>query len=201
MNARQTANTKLERNDRCHCGSHLRYKKCCLKSDMLITQSEPFSTRKIKKIQAGLKEKAKQLLGNAKKVLFINPDDQEIIKMSEVIIEFADEFLQEMFTKNQRKIILELACIAWNIGIFIDKSRQLSDLNEIIDIMKIQDNETKKVLKYILSMLINKKLTQYSSIDRLIVSYQITETGEDLRIDVASVLSEKELNISNTKLQ
>jgi hypothetical protein len=60
------------------------------------------------------------MFGSDKELLFVSPDEK-MIKMSEIIIEFADEFLQKMHTKNQEKRVLDLACLAWNLGVFADK--------------------------------------------------------------------------------
>ena len=57
-----------------------------------------------------------KILGSGKELLFISPDEK-MIKMSEIIVEFADEFLQKMRTKNQKKRVLDLACLAWNLGV------------------------------------------------------------------------------------
>lgn len=200
MNSARRENIKIGRNDPCHCGSHLKYKKCCLRSDEISAQNESLSQKEIKKIkeiQVRLKENVNKILGSDKKSLFINPD-KKMIKMSEVILEFADEFLQKMHTKNQKKRVLDLACLAWNIGVFSEKTGQLPDLDEVINMMGVNDNEKNEKIeafKYILSVLANKKLTEYSSIDRIIVNYKISDDGEDFRIDIMSMVSQKEISM------
>jgi SEC-C motif len=189
MNFAQSKNTKVGRNDPCHCGSNLKYKKCCLTNNEIVSQNQ---LEEIKRIQSGLKKNASQILGREKKLLFVSPDEK-IIKMSEIIVEFSDEFLQKMHTKNQKKRVLELACLAWNLGVFADKNGQLPDLDEVMDIMEVRDNEKIEVFKYMLSVLANKKITEYSHIDRIIVNYKITDDGEDFRINVMSTVSQKEM--------
>ena len=194
MNSTQSKNIKVKRNGPCHCGSNLKYKKCCLKNNEIVTQ-DTTNPVEIKKIQAGLKEKANQLLGNDKDLLFVSPD-KEMIKMSEIIVEFADEFLQKKLTKNQKKRVIDLACLSWNLGVIADKNGQLPDLDEIMDMMGIKDNETIEVFKYVLPVLVNKKLTEYASIDRIIVNYEITdETNDDVRIDIMSMVPKNEMSM------
>lgn len=197
MNSAQSKNTKVGRNDPCHCGSNLKYKKCCLTNNEIISKNQlgEIESEEIKRIQSGLKENASQILGSGKELLFVSPDEK-MIKMSEIIVEFADEFLEKMHTKNQKKRVLDLACLAWNLGVFADKNGQLPDLDEVIDIMEVRDNEKIEVFKYMLSVLANKKLTEYSSIDRIIVNYKITDDGEDFRIDVMSMVSQNEISMS-----
>lgn len=198
MNLTQDNNKKIGRNDPCHCGSNLKYKKCCLKNNELVSQDELIDPMEIKKIQSGLKEKASQLLGSDKDCLFVKPD-KKMIKMSEIIVEFADEFLKKMHTKNQKKRVLDLACLAWNLGICAGQNGQLPDLDEVIGTMEIKDNEKIEVFKYMLSVLVNKKLTEYGLIDRIIVNYEITDDAdedEDFRIDIMSMVSQKEISMS-----
>lgn len=50
--------------------------------------------------------------------------------MSAVTIEIAEEFLEKMHTKKQKQIVLELACIAWNIASFSSPTVEPPDLEE-----------------------------------------------------------------------
>ena len=39
MNSAQSKNTKVGRNDPCHCGSNVKYKKCCLTNNEVVSQN------------------------------------------------------------------------------------------------------------------------------------------------------------------
>lgn len=189
-------NAKLGRNDLCPCGSQLKYKKCCL----LTEQKELISQQEIQKIRLGLKENTQNWIGNKTPSLFVEPDDQ-MIKMSEIIIELAEEFLDKVDTNKQRKVILELACLAWNIGVVVEQTEKFPDLDELIeDKMSIENTGVKEGLREILLALITKKLTNYAFIDRMIIDYKITDTKKDFRIDVVSIISSDEM-IDPTRLR
>ena len=185
------------RNDLCNCGSNLKYKKCCLKSNSFDKKHTSFNSKEIHRIQEGLKEKTNQLLED--NTAFINSEDHGLIKMSEVIVEFADEFLQKIDTMHRKRMVLELACVAWNIGVLAGESEELPNLDEMIDLMEIdnKETETKEVCKYMISVLANKKITEYSHINRVIINYKITEIGNELRIDVAYTASKDEVEQQN----
>lgn len=121
--------------------------------------------------------------------------EQSTFKMSEVIIEFAEEFLDKMHTNSQRRRVLELACLAWNLAIFAEEGMEVPGPDEVLDSMELKNNdiETRDVLKYILSVLIHKKMDEYSDIDRVIISYHFTDTGKEFRLDVASAISKNEM--------
>jgi hypothetical protein len=189
-------NAKLGRNDLCPCGSQLKYKKCCLPTE----QKELISQQEIQKIRLGLKENTQNWIGNKTPSLFVEPDDQ-MIKMSEIIIELAEEFLDKVDTNKQRKVILELACLAWNIGVVVEQTEKFPDLDELIeDKMSIENTGVKEGLREILLALITKKLTNYAFIDRMIIDYKITDTKKDFRIDVVSIISSDEM-IDPTRLR
>lgn len=180
---------KPGRNEPCPCGSQLKYKKCCL----LETGTNEISDTKIGAIHGLLKDKASRLLGGDK-IMMVN-QEQSTFKMSEVIIEFAEEFLDKMHDNRQKRMVLELACLAWNLAIHAENGMEVPGPDELLDSMELKNNdtETRDVLKYILSVLIHKKMEEYSHIDRVIISYHFTDIGKDFRLDVASAASKNEM--------
>ena len=201
MHLSSNSSRKLGRNVSCPCGSQLKYKKCCL----LATGSSEVSGQKLKTIHGILKDKANRLLGDKDEVMMIN-QEQSVFKMSEVIIEFAEEFLDKMHTNSQRRMVLEFACLAWNLAIFAEEGMELPGPDELLDSMELRNNdtETRDVLKYILSVLIHKKMDEYADIDRAIISYHFTDIGKVFRLDVASAISKREMKkigLSMTQLK
>ena len=191
MHLSSNSSRKLGRNVSCPCGSQLKYKKCCL----LATGSSEVSGQKLKTIHGILKDKANRLLGDKDEVMMIN-QEQSVFKMSEVIIEFAEEFLDKMHTNSQRRMVLE----------FAEEGMELPGPDELLDSMELRNNdtETRDVLKYILSVLIHKKMDEYADIDRAIISYHFTDIGKDFRLDVASAISKREMKkigLSMTQLK
>lgn len=67
---------------------------------------------------------------------------------------------------------------------------ELPGSDELLDSMELKhnDTETRDVLRYILSVLIHKKMDEYSDIDRVIITYHFTDAGKEFRLDVASAI-------------
>jgi|SRR5580698_1336566 hypothetical protein len=195
-----SANTsrKLGRNELCSCGSQLKYKKCCL----LTPNTAELSGKKLEAVHDILKNKANRVFGGNNNPIMIH-QEQSSIKMSEVIIEFAEEFLDKMHTNSQKKNLLELACLAWNSALFAEEGIGLPDSDELLNSIELKNNdaEARDVLKYILSVLTHKKMDEYSHIDRVIVSYHFTDIGSTFRLDVASVISKKEMQKNGLGLE
>ena len=73
---------KISRNDRCPCGSNLKYKKCCLKANKDNTSIQNFHSKK---------ERGGKLAQNPGKQDIILDLPFGEVKMSEIIIEFAGD--------------------------------------------------------------------------------------------------------------
>jgi SEC-C motif len=72
---------KLGRNSSCSCGSGKKYKKCCLMAN--------------KKNQTLIDASMDQLKnGSSDNTVFVSPGEFGVRKMSEIILEYAEEFLE-----------------------------------------------------------------------------------------------------------
>ncbi len=105
-------------------------------------------------------------------------------KMSEILHEFISPYLRPEYNLQRRKSILGLAAIAWNSALLVDKQLNVDDFLEksLID----HDAETKEDVKKFVHELIARKIEYFSDIKRLIVNFEITESGEEYNISVAS---------------
>lgn len=112
----------LGRNERCPCGSGLKFKKCCL----------PNGSKGIIEASAQkLKERSLQLstLQGEKAPIYFR-DLKGVRKMSEIILEFAKPLLDKTdgSVENKKKA-LTVAIIAWNIALMDDIDEQLEKLD------------------------------------------------------------------------
>lgn len=157
---------KLGRNSSCSCGSGKKYKKCCLmanKNQILIDAS-----------MDRLKNRGSD------HTVFASTEALGVRKMSEIILEYADEFLKLTDTRREKDAIIGLAIAAWNIALAEkDKRFNLID-NFVSGVCKIERNSShwKKMVSMLL-ILISKKLEKYSSIDRPILDYEFIKLNED----------------------
>lgn len=116
-----------------------------------------------------------------------NPQGE--IKMSEVLEEFVEPYLLEAIGLNKRKMLFEIAIIAWNLAIMSEEQRK-SALEELIgDILKNQKTIAKQDLNSILNEMVSRKLQLFPTNRRYIVDFQLEDIGNQFHLSVASTLA------------
>lgn len=181
---------KINRNEPCPCGSGLKYKKCCLGSQEISL---------LEKAQSDLESLERQVKDRLGDKCIITKN--ESIKMSEVILEFADDILDRAKNKKERESAIAMACMAWNIALVGETAAGQEAKNSIYE--KIvgknrNDAQLKEDLEHIFDMLIRRKLTEYPHINRYIMDYQYTETATgDANLNIASMIPKEELQTDN----
>jgi len=158
------ATNKLGRNSICACGSGIKYKKCCLAKGQAVIAS---SMEKLKK-------------RNFDESIYISPEEIGARKMSEIILEYAHEFLALTNTRSEKENVIELAIAAWNIALADEEKRFNLIDNFVSDVLRINKNSDhwKKTVSVIL-ILINKKLQKYPLVDRPILDYDFIKLNHD----------------------
>lgn len=179
---------KISRNDLCFCGSGLKYKKCCLKSK----KSAPEDIR-LRHLQTELKQKIEKTL--EEEVIFLEPNSQPV-KMSEIILEFAQDMLRHAYTRSEKKKAIDLACLAWNLALVKHESEEEYEiqLDAFLKQLGIKSQADKNDLQPLIHALVEKKLSEYSEIDRFIINYQIDFHKDEMMLNVASTFSPAHVN-------
>jgi len=163
------AKNKLGRNSLCGCGSGKKYKKCCLKNEF----TNSFDTRTQASMNR-LREKHPD-----KQFIVLDSEKMGTVKISEIILEFADELFGMAATREDKEKAIMIAISAWNMS-FIDELQRETKINGFIDVMNVsQDSDDGKEIIKLLQMLIDRKLTEYHSIDRFIVDYEFVKISHD----------------------
>ncbi len=169
--------TKISRNAFCPCGSGKKYKKCCL--GKTITQSEVAGNR------LALQKKFREQNAD-KKIVFIEQDDDEMMKMSEIILDFASELLRVSDTKQRKEKSLMLAIAAWNIAL-TEEGKYEKHIEDCLRMMGFEESSVKWQGAFdVLESLIYKKQTKYASITRSIVDFNFTGTRDGGYLNVIS---------------
>ena len=169
---------KIGRNDACPCGSGKKYKKCCLKR--AIDYEGNFANI--------MKDRYPDISDN-----FIQGGVNDI-KMSEIIIDFAEELLDKTDSIEEKHAAIGLSIYAWNLSLLDEDTcnQQLLALPKNKE-MKKYKNAHKEILT-LLKFLIDKKLLEYHAINRFILDYEFIETHEDeFHLNIASVIPKEEL--------
>jgi hypothetical protein len=134
---------------------------------------------------AGLKRKLEQRPLRGEKIV-IEPRGEE--KMSKVLTDFVEPYLEFADTDQAHRKLLILAIMAWNAS-FLPEKEQQDMINRVLDAgMPTGTEELKTALKEIMSTLIVRKKVYFSAYTRKIIDYELTDTGRNYHLAVASTL-------------
>ena len=158
---------KLGRNSCCSCGSGKKYKKCCL---MLNESSQSTIDASINRLKNR----------GSDNTVFASAEKLGVRKISEIILEYADDLLKLTSTRKEKEDVVEMAIAAWNISLADAKKRFNLVDNFVCAVCGIEKNSShwKKMISVIL-MLVSRKLEKYSSIDRPIFDYEFIKLNQD----------------------
>ena len=111
------------------------------------------------------------------------------VKMSEVLEEFVEPYLDAAHNHSQREKLFSIAIIAWNLAILPESDRQ-SMINKFLkEALNTNDPLTRQDTKGILDELIARKQKFFANNQRLIVDFELQDTGSSFHLSVASMLS------------
>ena len=124
-----------------------------------------------------------------KEVTLQTAEEMRLDKMSEIILEFVGELLEQATGKREKENIVSMGVVAWNIAILSDAIK-LSPLECLEDFLKTsgieKDSEEEAVTTAVLLALIEKKQKTFPNIRRLVMDFEIKATKNDLNLSVAS---------------
>ncbi len=110
------------------------------------------------------------------------------MKISQVIIEFASEYIDLGKTIEKKQDHLNAACIAWNIAILPAYKRQIA-LNDFLTQYQVRNPHETDVghIKHDMELLIQQKLERFPHIKTSIVQARIRDSGDTYRIAVKAL--------------
>jgi hypothetical protein len=107
-------------------------------------------------------------------------------KVSEVLMEFAEPWLDEARNDDQRRTVIGMAILAWNMAAIPEPERWDGVSPEFTESLR-------EPAKAILEEMIARKLAMYSKENRSLLDYEITGSGANMRVDVVYSLSPEEI--------
>ena len=135
---------KLGRDDPCLCDSGKKYKKCCM--EKLFSKAVEENINK----QHAFVNKFKEQYTD-KDITMIHAEKVGIVKMSEIIIDYASELLDAATSTSDRHKAIMIAIAAWNIAHLAEDEHE-NQISRLLNTMRINKNtqnieETKNVLQ------------------------------------------------------
>jgi hypothetical protein len=112
------------------------------------------------------------------------------VKMSKVLTDFVEPYLEFTETEEDHRKLLTLAVMAWNAS-FLPEKEQQEMIDRVLDKGIPTGTEELKVgLKGIVNELIVRKRIYFSEYTRRIIDFEVTDRGRDYHLAVASTLEE-----------
>ncbi|HEC15037.1 MAG TPA: hypothetical protein ENI99_00460 [Sedimenticola sp.] len=113
------------------------------------------------------------------------------MKISQMLIEYASDYIGMASTIEQKQSHLNAACSAWNISI-LPKHQRRNALNEYIKSYKRYNPNQNDVshVKHDMELLIKRKLKMFPEIKKPIVNAEIREKDGKYSIFAASIRNE-----------
>lgn len=109
-----------------------------------------------------------------------------IEKMSEVIGNFAEPLLTDCKSDNDIKNAIQFAVVVWNLTMF-PEDEQDKRIQELVVTLSTPDNidQINQATLYINSF-INRKKEMFPHIQRVVIDYQFSGTGSNIRLNIVS---------------
>ena len=108
-------------------------------------------------------------------------------KMSEVLLDFAEPFL-ETLTDEQFEAGISFAAICWNIS-FLPERKQQKQLRRLVDELGKSDPLARFDIEDCARMLLERKRVFFADDKRMIVNYKVIDQGDSHRLLVMSALT------------
>ena len=112
---------------------------------------------------------------------------KNLAKMSEVLMEYIEPFLEGTETYQECSSLLEIAVMSWNMALVSEEERQ-ELLKELFSKHPSdpEDIEAEKELQGLMKKLIKRKLKFFAEEKRFVTDFKLTENSGRFHISVAS---------------
>jgi hypothetical protein len=109
-------------------------------------------------------------------------------KMSEVLEDFIDPLRGMASTEDEFRKLLMLGSLAWNAALLPEDKRRAM-IEETLGAGFSRAGEAERdAVREIVELLVRRKLEHFAANQRAIISFELTDTGDDFHLSVASTL-------------
>lgn len=113
---------------------------------------------------------------------------EEPLKMSEVLMEFIGPLAEVDKSDENRRKSLAIGVIAWNLALAPETKRKKLLEETLVDLFKL-NKSSKEEMQTVFKFLIDRKERYFAHINRFIVEYNVTGSGDSLHLSVISTLA------------
>ena len=111
-------------------------------------------------------------------------------KMSGVLLEFIEPYVQFADTDEAYRKLVTIAIVAWNAALLSPEKRE-EMINNLVKGMKMGFWE-RRDFRRMMGMMIERKLKHFGENKRLIVNYELQDLGDQIHLSVASTLTKED---------
>ena len=117
-------------------------------------------------------------------------NSKEFRKMSEILLEYVQPFLEETETYEDRSNLIDFAVMAWNLALISEEKREELITELVMGLFsEPEEIEEQKSFKRLMNKLINRKLKFFAEEERFVKDYKLTENAGNIHLAVASSLN------------
>jgi hypothetical protein len=111
------------------------------------------------------------------------------VKMSDVLFAFIEPYRPYADTDETFRKLIAVAVVAWNAALYPEDERQ-DRLEPILQATLPADEPARQEFKAVVNELIARKQKHFSEYRRMILDYELTDTGSGYHLSVASLLED-----------
>lgn len=146
-------------------------------------QTDKTQQKALKKLQ---KKIQRSPLGEQVSGIVTSPKNE--VKMSEVLEDFVEPYLDFAQNRHQREKLFGIAVAAWNLALMPEAERPTMIEQLINQALQSNDPLAQQDTREILQDLIQRKQTFFADNSRYIVDFQLQDLGQTFHLSVASTL-------------
>lgn len=109
-------------------------------------------------------------------------------KMSDVLDDFVEPYGDDNMTLAERRNLLGLAMVAWNLAILPKQERQKMMAQFFAESLKVDDPSIQREMESLVKAMITRKQDRFAENQRHIINYQLEDLGDEFHLSVASTL-------------
>ena len=109
-------------------------------------------------------------------------------KMSEVLDDFIEPYQEVADDEDSYRKLLNLGVLAWNAALLPEDQRRTAIDETLREGLPGSSKEYRAQAKALIEMLVQRKQERFAANQRVIISFELTDTGDGFHLTVASTL-------------
>jgi hypothetical protein len=109
-------------------------------------------------------------------------------KMSDILEDFVEPYEESAPDEDSYRKLLNLGVLAWNAALLPEDQRRTAIDETLREGLPGSSKEDRALAKALIEMLVRRKQERFAANQRVIISFELTDTGDGYHLTVASTL-------------